>query len=220
MMAGRGGRGGGGGAAVGTPAGRVTTAPGLNRFVWNVTNREGLSMPPARYQARLKVGTLTQTQPFNVLIDPNLASDGVTAADLKEQYDYTIKHRKLVADGSALTSRVQAAMRRFVNATGAAADTATRLLPIATKLFDQVVVGGTPGVDGNMRYGKPGLQRHITYMSSMITSGDMKLGRDAIKRHETLRKELDAMRAAVDRILGPAPTPPAGPAPPPGDSRP
>jgi hypothetical protein len=98
------------------------------------------------------------------------------------------------------------------------ADTARRLLPIATSMFDQVVVGGTPGVDGNMRYGKPGLRTHINYVGRMITGGDMKLGRDAIKRVEVLRKELDTMRASVDRILGPAPAAPA-PAPPPGDSR-
>jgi hypothetical protein len=34
----------------------------------------------------------------------------------------------------------------------------------------------------------------------------MKLGRDAIKRYDVLRKDLDAMRAEVDRVLGPATT--------------
>ena len=65
-------------------------------------------------------------------------------------------------------------------------------------------LGGTPGVDGNMRYGKPGLRTHITYLGRMITGTDMKLGRDAKRRYDVLRKDLDAMRAEVDRILGPA----------------
>ena len=201
MMAGRGGR---GGPSVGGPIGRVTTSAGINRFVWDVQNQAGVTMPPGQYQARLKIGNLTQTQPFNLLIDPNLASDGVTVADLRQQYEYGLKHRQLVTDVNQLASRVQAAQQRFKGATGAAADTARQLNPIATNLFDQVVLGGTPGVDGNMRYGKPGLRTHITYVGRMITGTDMKLGRDATKRYDVLRKDLDAMRAAVDRILGPA----------------
>jgi hypothetical protein len=45
----------------------------------------------------------------------------------------------------------------------------------------------------------------------MITGNDMKLGRDAIKRYEVLRKELDTMRAEVDKVLGPAPASPRTP---------
>src|SRR5688572_27393670 len=106
MMAGRGGR--GGGASVGGPIGRVTTNAGLNRFVWDVQNQAGVTMPPGQYRARLKVGSVTQTQPFALLIDPNLASDGVTVADLREQYEYTLKQRQLVADASALEARLRA----------------------------------------------------------------------------------------------------------------
>jgi hypothetical protein len=189
--------------------------PGLNRFVWNVRGTDNLAMPPGQYQVRLRTGSYTQTQALNVLIDPNIASDGVTAADLRKQYEYAIKQRQLVADVNALVSRVRAAQTRFQNATGAAADTARRLNPIAEKLFTQVVVGGTPGVSPEMRYGRPGLQRHVSYLSGLLGNSDSKIGGDAVKRHETLRKELDAMRAQVDRILGPAPAAPAS-APPPG----
>jgi photosystem II stability/assembly factor-like uncharacterized protein len=190
MMEGRGrGRGGG---AVGTPVGRVTANAGHNRFVWNVQNRDGVPLPPAQYQARLKIGSVTQTQPFTVLIDPNLASDGVTVADLREQYGATIRYNQLTADVSQTVSRVRAAQQRFQNASGAAADSASRLAPIADRLFDQPV-----------RYGRPGLQTHIRYIGRMITGSDMKLGRDALKRYDVLRKELDAMNAELDRVLGP-----------------
>jgi hypothetical protein len=202
MMGGRGGR--GGGPSVGTPVGRVTTNPGLNRFVWDVQNDAGVTVPPGQYQARLKIGSLTQTQPFNLLIDPNIASDGVTVADLRKQFEYTNLHRQLAADAAALESRLREAQARFKGATGAAADTARRLNPIATNFFDQVILGGTPGVDINMRYGKPGLRTHINYIGRMISGNDMKLGNDAIKRYAVLRKELDTMRTEVDRILGPA----------------
>jgi len=203
MMEGRGGR--GAVPSVGAPVGRATANAGHNRFVWDLQNSDRVGLPPGQYQARLKVGTLTQTQPFSVLIDPTLASDGVTVADLREQHEFTVKHRQLVADANALVARVRAAQQRYRTASGAAADSGRRLTPLATNLFDQVILDGTPGVDANMRYGKPGLMTHITYIGRMITSSDMKLGRDATRRYDVLRKELDAMRAEVDKVLGPAP---------------
>jgi hypothetical protein len=37
----------------------------------------------------------------------------------------------------------------------------------------------------------------------MTTGVDQKIGRDAIERHVVLRRELDAVKAEVDRVLGP-----------------
>jgi len=54
-----------------------------------------------------------------------------------------------------------------------------------------------------VRYGKPGLQAHITYLASMTASVDQKIGRDAIERYQVLKKELDTIRAVVDSLLGP-----------------
>ena len=48
------------------------------------------------YQARLRAGDTVLTQPFTVLIDPNVAADGVTVADLKEQFEHNMRIRELV----------------------------------------------------------------------------------------------------------------------------
>jgi len=53
-----------------------------------------------------------------------------------------------------------------------------------------------------VRYGKPGLQAHITYLASMTTGADQKIGHDAIERYAVLRKELDDLRSQLDRIAG------------------
>ena len=37
-----------------------------------------------------------QTEPFNVLIDPRVAADGVTQTDLQEQFDHNMRMRELV----------------------------------------------------------------------------------------------------------------------------
>ena len=44
-----------------------------------------------------------------------------------------------------------------------------------------------------VRYGKPGLQAHITYLAGMTAGADQKVGRDALERYAVLKKELDAI---------------------------
>ena len=175
----------------GPPPPRVTKTAGLNRVVWDVRNKEGVTLPPGQYQARLKVGDKTSTEPFNVLIDPRVAEDGVTVADLQEQFEHNMRVRQLVTDVNQVAARVRDAQTKLRNASSTNGDNATILSAIAARLFTEPV-----------RYGKPGLQAHITYLASMTTNVDQKIGRDAIERYAVLRKELDAIRAEVDRALG------------------
>jgi photosystem II stability/assembly factor-like uncharacterized protein len=186
MAEGRPGRGGGG-----APSNIVTKNVGLNRFVWGVQTAAGLGAPPGQYQAKLTVGSVTQTVPFNVLIDPRLASEGITVADLKEQFDHNTRMRALVADANATVQRARAAETRLRAATGAAADTLAKVKAVSEKLNTQPV-----------RYGKPGLQAHITYLSGMTARGDQKVGRDALARYQVLRKELDAAIVELNKALG------------------
>ncbi|MEQ1694012.1 MAG: hypothetical protein ABMA00_22165, partial [Gemmatimonas sp.] len=186
MAEGRPGRGGGG-----APSNIVSKKAGLNRFVWGVQTAAGLGAPPGQYQARLTAGGTTQTVSFTVLIDPRLASEGVTVADLKEQFDHNTRMRALVADANATVQRARAAETRLRTATGAAADTLAKVKAVSEKLNTQPV-----------RYGKPGLQAHITYLSGMTARGDQKVGRDALDRYAVLRKELDAAITELNKALG------------------
>jgi hypothetical protein len=174
----------------GGAAPRVTSLHGINRFVWDVRNQAGLLVPPGPYQARLKVGDTEQTQPFNVLIDPNVAADGVTAADLREQFEHNVRVRQLVDEVNQLVGRVRAAQGRLGNAAGSDATQAKGIESIAGQLLTEPV-----------RYGKPGLQAHITYLATMTTGADQKIGKDAVERYNVLRKELERLRSEADRIL-------------------
>ncbi len=196
---GRGGRGGGGGdpddedtgggrGRFGGAPPRVTSNAGMNRFVWDVRNQAGLSTPPGRYQARLKVGEATQTEPFNVLIDPRVAAGGVTVADLQEQFEHNVKMRDMVTEATRLVRRVQDAQRKAPEGS----DQRKAIDAIAAKLMTEPV-----------RYGKPGLQAHISYLAGMTSNTDQKIGRDAIQRYNVLRKELDLVVAEANRVLGP-----------------
>ena len=172
-----------------TPPPRVTKNAGINRFAWDLRNEQGVTLPPGQYQVRLTSGNTKQTQPLNVLIDPRVAVDGVTIADLQEQFEHNMRMRELVSGVNQLATRVRDAQKKPSN--GSDPNTEKRVNEIAAKLLTEPV-----------RYGKPGLQAHVTYLASMTANVDQKIGRDAIERYAVLKKEFDALRAEVDQVLG------------------
>jgi hypothetical protein len=174
----------------GAPPPRVTKLPGLNRVVWDLRNKDGVVVPPGQYQARLKVGDKSFTENFNVLIDPRVAADGVTVADLQEQYEHNMRMRALVNDMNRLVARVREAQRNS-NAAGGNGESTARLNALAAKLLTEPV-----------RYGKPGLQAHINYLAGMTANVDQKIGRDAIERYAVLKREFDTVKAEADQLLG------------------
>ena len=167
-----------------TPPPRVTKTVGVNRFAWDIRNEAGVTLPPGQYQVRLKTGNVKLTQPLKVLIDPRVAADGVTQADLQEQFEHNMRMRELVSSVNQLVTRVREAQKKDAN-------TAARVSALAAKLLTEPV-----------RYGKPGLQAHITYLAGMTANVDQKIGRDAIERYQVLKKELNALQAEADQILG------------------
>ena len=174
------------------PPPRVTKLAGLNRFAWDLRNQAGVTLPPGQYQVRLKAGMARLTQPLTVLIDPRVAADGVTLADLQQQFEHNMRMRALVSEVNQLVVRVREAQNKLRDGSSPAVNSDV-LNAIVVKLLTEPV-----------RYGKPGLQAHITYLVGMTANVDQKIGRDAIQRYEVLKKELDAVRAEVDRVLGPS----------------
>lgn len=172
----------------GGPPPRPSKQIGINRFVWDLRHQAGVTLPPGQYQARLKVGDKTLTETFNVLIDPRVAEDGVTVADLQEQYEHNMRMREMVTTANQLIARVREAQKKE----NLSVDL-NRLNAVAAKLLTEPV-----------RYGKPGLQAHITYLAGMTANVDQKIGRDAIERYEVLRKELDTVKTEVEQLLGPS----------------
>ncbi len=169
--------------------GRVTRNAGVNRFTWDVRHESGLPVPPGAYQVRLSAGGKLHTQPFLVLIDPNVAADGVTEADLKGQFDHNLRARELVTRVSETITRVREAQAMLKSAPARDASTAAALDSLEARLVGEPV-----------RYGKPGLQAHITYLAGMTTRADQRVGRDALERYAVLKKKLDVIDAEVVRL--------------------
>ena len=170
---------------------RVTKLEGINRFAWDVRHQSGLNAPPGSYQVRLTVDGKSWTQPMTVLVDPLLAEEGLTAADIQGQFDHNTRMRELTTAVNQAVTRVRTAQASLKGATGADAEKAKQVDALAAKLLTEPV-----------RYGKPGLQAHISYLAGMTTGADQKVGKDALERYAVLKKELDAIVREIDSVLG------------------
>ncbi|HVO97065.1 MAG TPA: hypothetical protein VMT15_03320 [Bryobacteraceae bacterium] len=165
--------------------------PGMHRFTWDLRypgpwqsarNPEGPNGPvavPGKYQVRITAGSFTATQPFTVIEDPRITKDGVTQADLQEQFDHNMRVRELVSDMNKMVARIRSAPKS----------------PQLDAFASHIV---TPTI----RYSKPELQTHIQYLYQLTNGADQKPGRDAVERYEVLRKELDGRLAELSKLLG------------------
>ena len=98
----------------------------MNRFVWDLRYPGGPPssggemegggfgagplVAPGSFKARLTAGGVTKTEAFTVKIDPRVAKDGVTVADLAEQTKFALKVRDALAEARQLSQRVRQAL--------------------------------------------------------------------------------------------------------------
>jgi len=185
------------------PAPRVPKDQGLNRFTWDLAypgprdgngrmTGNGPTAVPGRYQVRLTVNGASQTEPLVVREDPRVAKDGVTIADLRDQFEHNMRVRDLVSDVNRTVARAREAHTRLSSGTGASADTLEKVRALEAKLL-------TPPI----RYSTPGLQAHITYLYGMTNQADQRVGRDAKERYAELKRQLDGIVSQLNQLLGP-----------------
>jgi hypothetical protein len=107
------------GARGGAGGPRVTTTPGLNRFVWNMrypdattfpglimwaASTQGPRVPPGTYTVRLTAGGQTQTETFEIKKDPRVQT---TPADFAKQIDLVLKIRDKVSETHAAILQIR-----------------------------------------------------------------------------------------------------------------
>ncbi len=183
---------------------RLEKTAGLHRFTWDLrypgpwlskSRPEGPNGPtavPGKYSIRLTAGSWTSTESFTIIEDPRVTKSGVTLDDLRGQFDHNMRVRDLVSDTNRTVARVRAAQSSLRGASDAGAEKLAKLNDLAARLI-------TPPI----RYSKPELQTHVTYLYGMTINTDQKVGQDAAERYAVLRKELDRDVAELNQLLGP-----------------
>jgi photosystem II stability/assembly factor-like uncharacterized protein len=175
---------------------------GMHRVYWDLrydgpwqsaSHPQGPNGPravPGKYSVKLTSETATATKSLTVTEDPRITKAGVTTAQLREQFEISLKVRELVSDVNKLVARVRQTQAKLRDATGADAERLAKVNELASHLI-------TPPI----RYSKPELQTHITYLYTLAAGADQKLGHDVMERYTVLRKELDSRIAEANAIL-------------------
>ena len=160
----------------------LSSRAGLNRFIWDMTypgpwasgaaqrGRGGPMAAPGAFTVRLTTNGVATTQPLVLRADPRVVRDGVTQSALDAELAFNLQVRDLVSESNRVAAQL-------------------RLAHIKT-LDDEFF---TPPV----RYSRPGLQSHITYLYSMTLGADQKVGKDALDRFVELKKALESIKSRI-----------------------
>ena len=128
-----------------------------------------------------------------MLLDPNVAADGVTTADLVEQFEHNLRTRELTASVADTVTRVRNAKAQVATDPDKGGNGCRR--------FPDQLLNHARG--RALQQARVAVSRH-TYLAGMnFTGADQKIGRDAIERYNALKKQLDDIRAELDKLLGP-----------------
>jgi hypothetical protein len=129
------------------------------------------------------------------MIDPRVAEDGVTQADLQDQFDISMEILALMTRAQGLVARLEGAMER---SRGESGQEARRTLAELEEIHAALVTDRSIS-----SYPQPMLADQIQYLYSMLQTADQKPGRDAYERLEVRKREVaelaQRMRAAVGR---------------------
>src|SRR5262249_36909699 len=138
---------------------------------------------PGTYKVRLTAGGVTRTDSIAVKIDPRVAKDGVTAADLDAQTKLALKVRDALAEARQLSQRLRQAVEQKRG-------DAARLQAVPDRL--------------NTRTGPYEDQMFVDQMSNVgreIGQADQKVGASAYERFNQLMKDWESIKADADAAM-------------------
>ena len=172
----------------------------MNRFVWDLRYAGGPAgggdgegggfggggplVAPGAFKARLTAGGVTKTESFAVKIDPRIAKDGTTVADLTEQTKLALKVRDALAEARAVQTRVRQAIE-------AKRGDQAKLQGV----MDRLTTKSGPYEDADVR--RPAVEREPRDRTRPIR----RLGASAFDRFNQLMKEWAALKADAEAAL-------------------
>ncbi|HEX5709124.1 MAG TPA: hypothetical protein VFX96_17615, partial [Pyrinomonadaceae bacterium] len=200
---------------------RVTTEPGLNRFVWDMRHAEAASFPgmilwaanmrgprvvPGTYQVRLTVDGQTFTESFEVRKDPRLAT---TQADFEKQSEFLLAVRdKLTETHNAITTlrdvrkQIEDLTKRVEGQTEArpvverGRELMRKLTEVEETLYQTKVQSSQDTLNFPIR-----LNNKLASLASGVASSDSPPTEQALALREELTTNIDAQLRILRQLL-------------------
>ncbi|HEX3703377.1 MAG TPA: hypothetical protein VHU82_08610 [Vicinamibacterales bacterium] len=189
----------GGGRRGGGAPSTLPKKAGMNRFVWDLRyggapaaagggegggfGGGGPLVPPGTYKARFTADGVTKTEPIVVKIDPRVAKDNVTTADLVEQAKFSLKVRDALAEARELAAKVKTAIDAKSGDQAKLRDLQSRLVTKSGPYEDQMFID------------------QLSNVGREVGQADQKVGASAFDRFNELMKEWASIKADADRLL-------------------
>ena len=126
---------------------------------------------------------MTKTESFTVKIDPRIAKDGTTAADLVAQTNFALKVRDQLAGARQLQTRVRQALDQRHGDAARLQSVLERLTTKTGPYEDQMFID------------------QVSNVNREINEADQKLGASTLERFAELTKEFAAIKADAEAAL-------------------
>ncbi|MDH3734247.1 MAG: hypothetical protein OEU54_11975 [Gemmatimonadota bacterium] len=181
---------------------RLSARPGAHRFVWDLRGGGegrggGPIVPPGTYRVRLTAAGETVEAELALQIDPRVAAEGVSVADLEVQFELEIAVRETIAQAREVAEAVDG-LRDDVaeqrETPGGATNAELEAIALALVALESELV------DAGGSYPRPMLRSQLNYLLGMISRADQAPGRDAFERHAELGRRLDDARQRLEAL--------------------
>src|SRR3954452_20521462 len=147
------------------------------------SGRGGRMVAPGSFKARLTAGGVTKTESLTVKIDPRIAKDGTTVADLAAQTTFALKVRDALAEARAVQTRVRQAVDAKRGDQAKLQSVWERLTTKSGPYEDQMFVD------------------QLSNVNRAITQADQKVGASYYERFNQLAKEWVTLKAEAESAL-------------------
>ena len=181
----------------------LTTKKGMNRFEWDMTMagpwhkqagrryRGGPMVKPGVYTVELTSNKNSMTQSFELLIDPRVASFGISEDDISKQVGFQLKVSELLSSVRKLEDELATKIESMSSTADMSVEDKTRLNESKALLAQLETAEGI--------YMKPMLSSQVSYLYSMLNQADQVPGKDAYERYDELNKLFHALKAQAPK---------------------
>ena len=179
---------------------KLANKPGLNRFAWDLRQKgpwhknpkrrykNGPLVPPGTYSVKLTAGEQTMEQNFEVLLDPRVAEEGITEADISKQMALQNEVIDLMNQAGTLAAELEEDAEALKEKPGQ-----EERLGKVEALLKQFK-------NDEVAYPQEMLLSQISYLYRMIEGADQVVGRDAEERYDELRTEFEALKKEAEAL--------------------
>jgi hypothetical protein len=215
----------GDGGGFGGPPVRVTTQKGINRFQWDMRYegavvfpgmimwaaqpQRGPAAPTGKYTVRVTAHGQTKSRDFTIALDPRLLADGISEADLLEQFRLSVRVRDKVSEANQAVIDIRNVReqinQRLQKVTGRRRDEIQKLADAVmvelTKVEEEAYQVKNRSGQDPLNYPIK-LNNKIAALAGVIESADNKPTNQSVEVYNELSAQLDAQLAKMNETLG------------------